>query len=174
MPQAEVPEATATPKLEPKPDGEAESTGELDISHRGEPAPKVIFIGPHDEKLSLASFKGKPLLVNLWATWCGSCVAEMPTLDALAGLRAAKLQVIVVSQDGEGRAKVGPWWEQRSFARLKPYLDPKSDLGFAFATGMVPTTVLYDREGREVWRVIGSMNWNGPRANTLLAETLNK
>ncbi len=151
---------------------EPESTGELDISHRGEAAPNVSFEGPHGESTTIASFRGKPLLVNLWATWCGPCVAEMPTLDALSARRAEKLQVIVVSQDGEGRVKVGPWWAQRSFARLKPYLDPKSNLGFAFATGMVPTTVLYDGEGREVWRVIGSMNWDGPRANTLLAETL--
>ena len=55
---------------------------------------------------------------------------------------------------------------------LQPYLDQKSDLGFAFATGIVPTTVLFDKDGKEVWRVTGGMNWDGPRANTLLAETL--
>jgi sugar (pentulose or hexulose) kinase len=97
----------------------------------------------------------------------------MPTLDAVAGREAERLQVIVVSQDNE-RAKVDAWWAKQSFKSLKPYLDKNSDLGFAFATGMVPTTVLYDAEGKEVWRVIGGMNWDGPRANTLLAETLGK
>ena len=70
------------------------------------------------------------------------------------------------------RDKVSGWWAKNSFKRLEPYLDTKSDLGFAFATGVVPTTVLYDANGKEVWRVIGGMNWNGPRANTLMAETL--
>ncbi len=166
-PQAQAPEA---PKTADK--AEPESTGTLDISHRGEAAPTVSFEGPSRTPVKIADFKGKPLLVNLWATWCGPCVAEMPTLDALAGRQAEKLQVIVVSQDMKGRSVVDPWWAKQSFKLLKPYVDAKSDLGFAFNTGMVPTTVLYDASGKEVWRVIGGMNWDGPRANTLMAETL--
>lgn len=132
----------------------------------------MSFEGPSGTPVKIADFKGKPLLVNLWATWCGPCIAEMPTLDALAGRQAEKLQVIVVSQDMKGREVVDPWWAKQSFKLLKPYIDAKSDLGFAFNTGMVPTTVLYDAQGKEVWRVIGGMNWDGPRANTLMAETL--
>ena len=134
--------------------------------------PDIGFEGPKGEAVRLADFKGKPLLVNLWATWCGPCVAEMPTLDALAARQKAKLQVIVVSQDMQGHAIVDPWWRGKSFALLQPYVDAEAALGFAFQTGMVPTTVLYDAEGKEVWRVIGAMNWDGPRANTLMAETL--
>jgi thiol-disulfide isomerase/thioredoxin len=133
--------------------------------------PVVTFEGPKGEPVQLADFKGRPLLVNLWATWCGPCVAEMPTLDALSGREAARLQVIVISQDNS-REKVTAWWAKQSFKRLAPYLDAKSDLGFAFASGMVPTTVLYDKDGKEVWRVLGGMNWDGPRANTLLAGAL--
>lgn len=149
-----------------------EASGRVDIKERGSAMPAVKFEGPNGEAVTLANFKGKPLLVNLWATWCGPCVAEMPTLDKLARREVARLQVIVVSQDSGGRDLVAPWWAKRSFDLLKPYIDPKSDLGFAFNTGMVPTTVLYDKEGKEVWRVIGSMDWDGPRANTLMAETL--
>lgn len=133
--------------------------------------PAVVFEDPRGAPTRLADFKGKPLLVNLWATWCGPCVAEMPTLDALAGRAEGRLKVVVVSQDN-ARALVDGWWAKRNFAQLKPYLDAKSDLGFAYDTGMLPTTVLYDAEGKEVWRVIGGMNWDGPRANTLLAEFL--
>jgi thiol-disulfide isomerase/thioredoxin len=149
-----------------------ESSGRVDIAERGSAMPDVTFEGPNGEAVTLANFKGKPLLVNLWATWCGPCVAEMPTLDKLARRELERLQVIVVSQDSQGRELVAPWWAKRSFDLLKPYIDPKSDLGFAFNTGMVPTTVLYDKDGKEVWRVIGSMDWDGPRANTLMAETL--
>ena len=52
---------------------------------------------------SLADFRGRPVLVNLWATWCAPCVAEMPTLDALGGARGRRLQVLTVSQDRDGR-----------------------------------------------------------------------
>ena len=154
----------------PTPESE-EETGKLDISQRGAAMPDVAFEDPAGKPVKLADLKGKPLLVNLWATWCGPCVAEMPTLDALAERQAARLKVVVVSQDN-ARDKVSGWWAKKSFKKLEPYLDAKSDLGFAFATGVVPTTVLYDASGKEVWRVIGGMNWDGPRANTLMAETL--
>lgn len=150
----------------------AEASGTVDIASRGKPMPNISFEGPRGEPVRLADFKGKPLLVNLWATWCGPCIAEMPTLDQLADRRKEKLQVIVVSQDMQGRAVVDPWWAKQKFTMLQPYLDAKSDLGFAFNTGMVPTTVLYDADGKEVWRVIGAMDWDGPRANTLMAEVL--
>ncbi len=133
--------------------------------------PDVVFEGPKGEPARLSDFRGKPLLVNLWATWCGPCVAEMPTLDRVAAREAGKLQVLVISQDSS-RTLVDAWWSKRSLPSLRPYLDAKSDLGFAYNTGMLPTTILYDAAGKEVWRVIGSMNWEGPRANTLLADTL--
>ena len=167
------------PALQPKAQesptakGGTEAAGTLDISNRGQSMPNVQFEDPAGAAVRLGDFRGKPLLVNLWATWCGPCVAEMPTLDALAVREGARLQVLVVSQDN-ARDKVDAWWANQRFKRLAPYLDPKSDLGFAFATGMVPTTVLYDKDGKEVWRVIGSMDWDGPRANTLMAETLGK
>ena len=163
-------ESMAASRADPAPD--TEESGTVDIASRGTPAPDTVFEGPKGEPVRLADFKGRPVLVNLWATWCGPCKAEMPTLDALAERQKAKLQVIVVSQDIKGRAVVGPWWTTQNFKLLQPYIDAKSDLGFAFNTGMVPTTVLYDKDGKEVWRVIGAMNWDGPRANTLMAEVL--
>ena len=149
-----------------------ENSGTIDISHRGEAAPDVTFAAPDGSPVRIASFAGKPVLVNLWATWCGPCVAEMPTLDALAARQVDKLTVLTVSQDIQGRKLVTDWWAKQTFKVIAPYLDQKNDLGFAFNTGMVPTTVLYDAEGNEVWRVIGGMDWDGPRANTLMAEVL--
>ena len=149
-----------------------EAQGTLDISHRGEDAPNVKFAAPDGSEVTLASFKGKPVLVNLWATWCGPCVAEMPTLDALAARQADKLTVLTVSQDMQGKELVDKWWAKQSYKLIAPYLDQENNLGFAFNTGMVPTTVLYDKDGKEIWRVIGGMDWDGPRANTLMAEVL--
>lgn len=157
-PQAKA-EATLAPEL----------TGKLDISQRGKAGPADRFLDPAGKPVTLAAFKGKPLLVNLWATWCGPCVREMPTLERIAERAGDKLKVLTISQDREG-VDIGPTFEKGGFKRLERYRDPENGLGFAIATGMLPTTVLYDAEGKEVWRVTGGMDWNGPRANTLLAE----
>lgn len=154
--------------------GGREAAGTLDVTRRGTPAPTDAFTAPDGKAVTLADFKGKPLLVNLWATWCGPCVAEMPTLDALAGRAADRMTVLVVSQDGRGTEVVPPFFAKAQFKHLQPYLDEKSGLGLSLATGMLPTTVLYDAEGKEVWRVVGGMNWDGPRANTLLVDVLEK
>ena len=65
-------------------------------------APTATFRGPDDAPVTLASFRGQPLLVNLWATWCAPCVAEMPTLDALAAKSGETMTVIAVAQDLKG------------------------------------------------------------------------
>lgn len=150
----------------------AEPAGTLDISQKGTAMPATPFEGPKGETLSLSTFKGRPLLVNLWATWCGPCVAEMPTLDALAEREKARLQVIVISQDVQGRDQVNAWWAKRDFKLLKPYVEKDTQLMADFKSDVLPTTILFDAQGKEVWRVIGGMDWNGPRANTLLAEAL--
>lgn len=148
-----------------------EPTGTLDISQRGKAAPADSFLDPAGKPVTLADFKGKPVLVNLWATWCGPCVREMPTLEHIADRAGDRLKVLTVSQDMAG-VDIGPTWTKGGYKLLEKYRDPENKLGFAFSTGMLPTTVLYDAEGKEVWRVIGAMDWNGPRAITLLAEFL--
>ena len=142
----------------------------VDTSKQGTPAPADAFIAPDGAKVTLAQFRGKPLLVNLWATWCVPCVREMPTLDALAAREAGKLQVLVISQDLQGAEKVGPYFAKANFRQLKPYLDPENGVGFALSGGQLPTTVLLDAEGKEVWRVTGGMDWTGAKARALLAQ----
>jgi thiol-disulfide isomerase/thioredoxin len=161
-----------TPAPQPKavetPDAEA---GKLDISQRGKVTVPSTFTAPDGKPITLAAFKGKPLLVNLWATWCGPCVKEMPSLDRLAKRGAGKLQVLVVNQTDDAAA-IAKWWAPRQFAMLQPYRDEEGKLGFDFETGVLPTTVLYDADGKEVWRIVGGMDWDGARANTLLADVL--
>jgi thiol-disulfide isomerase/thioredoxin len=144
-------------------------TGRLDRSHAGTPAPEVIFQDPAGEAVTLADFRGKPLLLNLWATWCAPCVVEMPSLDQLAG-REKGLKVLTVSQDLNGEAKVAAFFAERSFNRLEPYLDPELLIMRALRISTLPTTILYDEEGKEVWRMTGREDWTGTRAASLLKE----
>lgn len=162
-PQPNAAEATSdAPKEEP---------GVLDIKLRGKAAPATVFTSLDGKPITLAAFKGKPVLVNLWATWCGPCVKEMPSLDRLAKRSAGKLQVLVVNQTDDAAA-IAKWWAPRQLNNLAAYRDEKGALGFDFETGVLPTTVLYDAEGKEIWRIVGGMDWDGPRANTLLADVL--
>ncbi|MBA1375823.1 TlpA family protein disulfide reductase [Sphingomonas ursincola] len=147
-------------------------SGTLDISQRGKAAPDVSFKDPDGKTVTLAAFKGKPVLVNLWATWCGPCVVEMPTLDALAAREKDRLVVLTVSQDMQDLDKIAPFFAEKGFKNLQPYTDQENNLGFSYQTGVMPTTVLYDAQGKEVWRMIGGMDWNGTRASALMEETL--
>ncbi|MEO9473397.1 MAG: TlpA disulfide reductase family protein [Parasphingorhabdus sp.] len=146
--------------------------GKLDISQRGSPVVDTPFQAPDGSTVRLSDFKGKPVLVNIWATWCAPCVVEMPMLDELALREKDRMTVLVVSQDIQGAEKVDPFFARTDFKMLEAYIDPKNGLSFGFGSGLMPTTVLYDAEGKEVWRVVGAMDWDGPRAAMLLAETL--
>jgi len=140
----------------------------LDRSHKGEAAPTFAFTDPKGRKATLADFRGKPVLLNLWATWCAPCVKEMPTLDALAVREGERLQVLTISQDFEA-AKIAPFFEKAKFRKLQAWHDPET--AFSLQMGVnLPTTILYDSNGREIWRMLGDTDWVGGPAAKLIAE----
>ena len=147
-------------------------TGRLDRSFAGTRAPAAGFEDPTGETVTLADFRGRPVLVNLWATWCAPCVVEMPTLDALAVREGEKLEVLTVSQDLQGQDKVDAFFEQRQFSMIEPYIDPEMLLMSELRIDTLPTTILYDADGKEVWRMSGKEDWTGERAGDLLKEAL--
>lgn len=144
----------------------------LDTTHRGTEAPAMPFVGPGGGPATLTQFRGKPLLVNLWATWCAPCIAEMPTLDELAVREKDRLQLIVVSQDMAGKRAVDPYFAKAKFRALKPYLDKENVLPLALKTDTLPVTLFYDAAGKEQWRVFGAMDWHGEEARKLLDDSL--
>lgn len=149
-----------------------EPAGRLDRSRAGTPAPATAFESPDGAPASLADFRGRPVLLNLWATWCAPCVAEMPTLDSLAEREGSRLKVLTVSQDLDGRDKVEAFFAKRGYRRLETWLDAEMTLMSALKVDILPTTILYDAKGREVWRVTGMEDWESGRAALLLKEAL--
>lgn len=145
----------------------------IDRSKAGTPAPTFAFENPQGGTTTLQDFAGRPLLVNLWATWCAPCVAEMPTLDALAAQSDSEgdrsLAVLTISQDVQGQAAIKPFFAKHKLPHLKGWTDPENKLGLGYATGVLPTTVLYDAKGKEVARVVGAMDWTGAEARKLIA-----
>jgi thiol-disulfide isomerase/thioredoxin len=149
---------------------EPATAGRLDRSRAGRPAPPTRFEDPDGEPVSLADFRGKPLLVNLWATWCPPCIAEMPTLDSLAAREKDRLRVLTVSQDLNGRDKVEAFFAKQGYRNLDTWLDPQMSLMMELKVDTLPTTILYDSSGREVWRMVGMEDWDDGRTALLLKE----
>jgi thiol-disulfide isomerase/thioredoxin len=143
--------------------------GKIDRSHAGAPAPGAGFTDPDGEPATLADFRGKPLLLNLWATWCGPCVEEMPTLDALAARSGDKLRIVALAQE-DGPAKVEAFFAKTKVGHLEPFLDKELAMMTALGAESLPMTILYDSEGKEVWRMTGREDWTGERATKLVAE----
>jgi thiol-disulfide isomerase/thioredoxin len=154
----------------PAPQAEPPKAGMIDRSRAGSAAPDTSFEDPDGEKVTLAAFRGKPVLLNLWATWCAPCVKELPTLDTLQQREGGKLQVLTVSQDMEGREKVEAFLAKGKYRALDSWLDPEMALMGGLGVTTLPTTILYDAAGREVWRVAGDKDWAGEEAARLLGE----
>jgi thiol-disulfide isomerase/thioredoxin len=141
----------------------------VDRSHKGKPAPGAAFNAPDGTQARLADFKGKPVLVNLWASWCAPCVKELPTLDRLA--KGNAIQVLAISQDTGPHASVVAFLGAHKIGLLEPYQD--SAMAFSAALGsetVLPTSILYDANGKEVWRYVGDQDWTSPEAAKLLSE----
>ena len=163
--QQRTPAATADEVAPDEATTAAQPADKLDRSHKGVAAPTLAFEGSDGKPVTLAAFRGKPVLVNLWATWCAPCVAELPTLDRLG--KAGTVRVVAVSQDMDA-AKIEPFLRGRKVA-LTAYRDPKLGLSLAYRANL-PTTILYDAAGHEVWRMSGGFAWDGADAARLIAE----
>jgi thiol-disulfide isomerase/thioredoxin len=160
-----------------KPEGQqgeaaAEQSEGLDRSHKGKPAPDTQFNDPEGGEISLAEFRGVPTLVNLWASWCAPCVKELPTLQKLEQAQAqdGQLGVIAVSQDMAPKASVDAFLAGKRIARFAAFHDPEMALSSALGVEVLPTSVLFDAQGREVWRYVGDLDWTSDEAAKLLAE----
>jgi thiol-disulfide isomerase/thioredoxin len=153
------------------PDARAETKG-LDRGHAGEAMPAVTFRDPDGGEFDLGKFKGAPVLVNLWASWCAPCIKELPTLQRLEQAQAeeGKLGVIAVSQDMAPQGSVDAFLGERDIGRFAAYHDPDMKLTDALKIQVMPTTLLYDSQGKEVWRYVGDLDWTSEEAGKLLAE----
>lgn len=152
------------------PAGAPATPGVLDRRNKGSELPDFTLTDQSGRTLRLAELKGKPVLINLWATWCAPCVVELPMLDKIAAEQGDALRVLTVSQDMQQTEKVAPFLAGRGATRLEPWLDPQNDLAFHYGTGTLPTTILYDAQGRELWRYVGGNDWTSAEARKLIGE----
>jgi thiol-disulfide isomerase/thioredoxin len=146
----------------------APKAGVVDRSHKGEAAPAAAFANAAGKPLTVKAFGGKPTLVNLWATWCAPCVKEMPALDAAAKEAGGRIRFVAISEDMDPK-KARRFFAERRLSAIQPMYDP--ELGYSLALNAnLPTTILYDKQGREVWRVTGDRDWTSVESRALLSE----
>ncbi|AWU97382.1 TlpA family protein disulfide reductase (plasmid) [Azospirillum ramasamyi] len=137
------------------------------------PMAPLSFIDAEGRRVDLADFKDRVILLNLWATWCGPCVKEMPSLDRLqAQLGGEAFEVVALSLDRGGRAAVEPFYRKTGVEHLRVFLDPASESMKALSLRGLPTTILIDPEGRELGRVEGAVEWDAPEVVAFLRQHL--
>lgn len=125
--------------------------------------PSIEFADADGKPVALSDYRGRYVLINLWATWCAPCIREMPELDELKGhLEGPDFAVIVLNQDRAGMVEVEPFWQERNFAHLTIHLDKGLAAGRAIKPRGLPTTLLIDPQGRELARLEGIANWAEP------------
>jgi len=123
--------------------------------------PEVSFTDGEGRAMNLSAFKGKVILLNIWATWCGPCRQEMPTLDRLeAKLGGPDFQVVALSIDQGGVPVVKEFYEELGLENLGIYIDDRMRAPAQLGVVGIPGTLLIDREGREIGRKLGPAEWD--------------
>lgn len=137
--------------------------------------PPVSFVDSNGAPMQLDHLRGKVLLLNIWATWCAPCREEMPSLDRLqAKLGGPDFEVVALSidNDAKGLAQVKAFYSQVGIRHLRIFQDPTASAGFNLGTAGVPTTLLIDRQGRELGRLTGAAEWDSEDAIKLVRRTI--
>tara|TARA_Y100000389_G_scaffold202113_1_gene246571 strand:+ start:796 stop:1311 length:516 start_codon:yes stop_codon:yes gene_type:complete len=120
----------------------------------------VTFESIDQKKIDLVNYKGKLLILNFWATWCAPCREEMPSLDLLqSDKRFNNLKIFPINVGQEDQIKSKIFFKELDIKNLKIYFDPTVNLAKKFSLRGIPTTVFFDKEGREFARIIGSINF---------------
>ena len=147
--------------------------GHFQAANPSRPAPSEAFFDADDKAKTFADYRGKGLVVNFWATWCAPCVKEMPDLDRLnAKLKDEGIEVLTLSADRGGVPVVRPFYEKIQLKTLPILIDKETRVIRALGVKGLPTTVLIDREGLEIGRVVGIAEWDSPKAVAFLRQCL--
>ena len=139
------------------------------------PLKDLQFVDADGRERTIADFRGKVILLNIWATWCAPCRLEMPSLDRLqAKLGGTEFQVIALSVDAGGLPDVKRFYARLGLRHLAVFVDPSGRTMPGLRLSGLPTTLLIDQDGREIGRTAAPADWDQPEALTLIRRHLKK
>ena len=139
-----------------------------------EALPEVKFQDAEGKERTLAQWRDKVVLLNLWATWCVPCRKEMPALDRLQQeLGSDKFEVVAISVDRKGIEASRKFLDDTKVGSLALYVDPTTRLTSELRAVGLPATLLIDRQGREIGRLLGPAEWDSEDAKRLIRAALN-
>jgi len=131
--------------------------------------PEFTFVAGDGAGKSLKDFAGKVVLLNIWATWCIPCREEMPALDKLeAKLGGENFAVVAVNIDKGGQEKAAAFLKETGATHLPLYTDPTGKLFATLKVVGMPTTLIVDRGGKEIARLVGPADWASPEAQAVI------
>jgi len=141
----------------------------FEFHDRPVPATTALFQDEMGNDVRFSDFKGKVILVNLWATWCAPCIKEMPDLNALQkSLGGETFQVVLLSENQDGIESSLEFLKENKITDLTTYIDSKRKVARTLKTNALPTSILINAEGNEVGRLIGPAEWNSGDAKALI------
>ena len=136
----------------------------------GQILPDTMLHGLNGRSRKLSDFRGRPLLINVWASWCGPCKQEMASLDRLAWLNfAQKFDVIGISTD-DNPSQAASWLKQ-SHSTISQFIDTRREMENLLGATRIPLTVLVGADGRVLDKIYGAREWDTPQALRLLRTT---
>jgi thiol-disulfide isomerase/thioredoxin len=137
------------------------------------PLPDVAFTDGSGKPLTLSDWKGRVVLINLWATWCAPCRKEMPDLAKLQQqLGSDQFEVVAISVDRKGAEASSTFLKETGADALKLYVEPTTKIVSELQSAGLPATILIDRQGRELGRLLGPADWASPEAQALVKAAL--
>jgi thiol-disulfide isomerase/thioredoxin len=135
--------------------------------------PATVFKDASDADKTLGDFGGKVLVVNFWATWCAPCVKEMPTLDRLqANLGGPDFEVVAINQDRQGATVAKPFADKNGWKNLPLHVEPAGRFSRDAKLRGLPTTLIIGKDGKELGRVEGEVEWDSAEVEKVLREIL--
>ncbi|MFV0475367.1 MAG: TlpA disulfide reductase family protein [Pikeienuella sp.] len=130
---------------------------------------ETVFETGEGDQVSVADFEGKVVLLNIWAIWCPPCVEEMPALDRLrADMAGEDFELVALSMDRASTGKIREFYDRTGIETLAIHREPTLRLGAEAGVLGMPATLILDRKGREIARMMGAAEWDSEEAKTLL------
>jgi thiol-disulfide isomerase/thioredoxin len=163
-------------RMKPQVKGEVAA---VEIRSRPQPAPELAFTGPDGQPMTLASLKGKTVLVNLWATWCAPCLKEMPSLDALQKeMGGPDFAVVAINIDTRNLDKPKTWLAENKITALPFYGDPQAAtfqaLRAAYKVEGMPVSIIVDKAGCELGIIQGPADWASADSKALMKAAIGR